>query len=149
MAESWVKRYTARAARSRLASQLGAFVIIVIAIMEAIRIGQGAMAAENLSWVSVWRGVIPTTVFFLVFGLRFFLLVRFASNFVIRFFTWWSVFITGWICYSIFGPEPGVVYDLFSTFPLETSWLVFVLFGCLRFLYFALASFGYDIDSNN
>lgn len=145
----WVQRYTARAGRSRLASQLGAFIIIVIGLMEAIRIVQGSMAAENLSWVAVWRGVIPTSVFLLVFGLRFFLFFRFASNFEIRVLTWWLLFILGWICYSIFGPEAGVYYDFFSTFPLETSWVVFLILGGLRFLYFAARSFSYDIDSSN
>lgn len=149
MLRGWVQRYTACAGRSRLASQFGAFIIIVIGVMEAIRIGQGVMAAENLSWVAVWSGVIPTTLFLLVFGFRFILFFRFASNLTIRSLTWWVAFITGWICYTIFGPEPGVFYDLFNSFPLETSWVIFVFVGGLRFLYFAATSFSYDIDSDS
>ncbi len=145
----WAKRYSRVAARSRISSQFGALVILVIAVMEAIRIIRASLAVEDLSWDAVWSAGVPTALFLVAFGLRFFLLFRFPSSLLIRAITWWLCFATFWFCLEYFGPEPGVICDLFHTFPLVTSGLVFVFTGGLRFLYFASVSFKNDIDPNS
>ncbi len=144
MQTSWAQRYSIAAANSRLSSQIGAFIILVIGLMEAIRIVGASLAAEDLSWVAVWTGAVPTGLFLLAFGSRFFLLFRFASSLMIRSVTWWLLLVTVWFCSEYFGPEPGVIYDLFHSFPLVTSGTIFVLLGCLRFLYFASVSFKHE-----
>lgn len=146
---NWAKRYSQAAAGSRISSQLGALVVLVIAIMEAIRIVRSSMAVEYLSWDAVWSGGVPTGLFLVAFGLRFFLLFWFASSFLVRAMTWWLTFVTFWFCLEYFGPEPGVFYSLFHTFPLVTSGMVFVFIGNLRFLYFASVSFKNELDPNS
>lgn len=135
------KEISQAAAKSRISSQFGALVILVFAIMEAIRIVRASVAVENLSWDAVWSGGVPTGLFLVAFGLRFLLFFSFASSL-------WLSFGTVWFCMKHFGPEPGVIYDLFGTFPLETSGMVFLFVGGLRFLYFASVSFKNELDSN-
>lgn len=146
MFRDWAKRYSLASANSKISSQFGAMMILVFAIMEAIRIVRGSLAVENLSWDAVWSGAVPTSLFLTAFGLRFFLLSFFASHFLVRAGTWWLSFATVWFCLEYFGPEPGVIYSLFHSFPLETSGTIFLFIGGVRFLYFASVSFKNDLD---
>lgn len=142
-------RYSRIAAGSRISSQFGALIILVIAIIETIRIGQQSLAVGNLSRGALWNGGVPVGLFLIAFGLRFVLLFQFASSIFVRAITWWLSFAVFCFCLKYFGPEPGVIYSFFHTFPLVTSGMIFVFVGCLRFLYFASVSLKNDVNPNS
>lgn len=149
MLGQWFNRYCKTASNSKRSSQLGAFLILMIALIEAFDLIRRASAAENLSWESVINGAVPISLFILTFGLRFILLFSSASNLVVRAITWWLIVLAVCFCYEVYGPEPGVVYDLFHTFPLEVSGSIFLFVGAIRFLYFASVSFKNDVDPHS
>jgi hypothetical protein len=148
----WAARYSSAAANSKRASQFGAFLILTIALIEVIYLARWVYAAEDLSWESVFSGptgAVVTGAFLIAFGVRFVLLCLWAANLAVRSLTWWLAVGTCWFANEFYGPQPGVVYDLFHSFPLQTSGMVFVLVGSLRFLYFASVSFKNDLNPNS
>ena len=148
----WAVRYSSAAAQSKRASQFGAFLILTIALVEVIYLIRWAFAVGDLSWESILSGptgAVVTGMFLLGFGFRFVLLSFWASNLPVRSLTWWLTVGTCWFTTEFYGPQPGVMYDLFHSFPLQTSGMVFVMMGGLRFLYFASVSFKDDLDPNS
>lgn len=149
MLTSWASKYVKAAENSRLSSQFGALVILVIGLTEGVRIARAILASENPSWDAFMEGTIPTALFIVAFGSRFLLLFRYAANVAIRTITWWAAVGTVWFCIEFYGPQPGVFYDLFNSFPLEMSGLLFILAGSLRFFYFSSISFKNDLYPNS
>ena len=125
--------------------------ILLIALIEAFELFRRAYAAENLSWESVFSGptgAVVLGIFLAVFAVRFVMFFWSASNLVVRSLTWWLAVGADWYATEFYGPEPGMVYDLFGSFPLQVSGFFFVLFGGLRFLYFTSLSFKDDFNTN-
>ena len=152
MFTGWTSRYGSTAGKSKRLSQIGAFVILVMALVEAVDLFRGASQAENLSWDSVFygpRGIIVLTIVFLGFGVRLFALAWKPSSFLFRSLSWWIVVGTDWLSDEFSGRDPRMIYDLFHTFPLQVAGLFYVLLGTLRFLYFAAVSFKNDLDPNS
>ncbi len=150
MLTEWGKRYSRNAARSTVLSQLGAFVILVIALIESVSLFRAILTAEDVvSLQAVTNAAIPVGLFLFAFGVRFILFFRYASFLVIRTISWWLIVLTVEFCSARYGPEPGTIYDIFSSFPLVTSGTLFLVAGSVRFVYFATISLKNDVSSNS
>jgi hypothetical protein len=149
---SWTSRYESRAGKSKRLSQIGAFVILVMVLVEAVDLFRRASQAENLSWDSAFygpSGIIVLTIVFLGFGVRLLALAWKPSSFLFRSLSWWIVVGTYWLSDEFSGRDSRMIYDLFHTFPLQVAGMFYVLVGSLRFLYFASISFKNDLDFNS
>lgn len=152
MLRNWAKRYSLAAANSKRLSELGAFVIVVMALVEAVDLFRGASQAENLSWDSVFygpTGIIVLSIVSVGFGVRLLALAWKPSSFLFRSLSWWIVVAAYWLSDEFSGRDPRMIYDLFHTFPLQVAGTFYVLIGSVRFLYFALISFKNDLDPSS
>lgn len=146
MWKAWEQKYTLSVANSRMSSQFGVFVILIIGIIDVFYILEAISLTEGVSPETVIKAFIPVAIFVPAFGLRFVLLFRFASSIYIRLITWWTIVTVVYFCWSQFGPQAGVVYSLIGSFPLMVSGMLYVLIGTMRFVYFGSLSL-HDIHS--
>lgn len=149
MLDSWKQKYLTAVAEATKSSQFGAFVIVIMVLVEAFSIIRAAAEAENYTAGAVYQAVMPVVLFAIAFGLRFGLLFNFATNVAIRSITWWSIVLVVWFCLYQFGPSPGAFYSLFHSFPLQVAGMFFVLAGAIRFIYFGSVALRHDLNTNS
>ena len=155
MFSRWLKNYRTLMLKTRFLSQIAAFMLLVVAIVELIGVGQAATYAENISWEVVLRATVSPLVFISGFGLRFILLFlkdKFGSFSVAV--SWWAGATAVAICFIDFQgcflncPDNMSYYDPFS-YPLIPAGFLFVSFSIIRFAVTAIAAISHNEFNSN
>ncbi len=131
---SIVDRYSDAAAHADILSKLAALAITVVAIVELFNVVRAAMGAESVSPDAVRIGLTSPIIYLLFFGIRLIWLFV-GSSLVGRVLTWWGAVAAVFLDVQLTGgPASGVMYSLFSVFPLLVSGMTFVAAGTIKFM---------------
>lgn len=149
MRSGLIQRYTTLMSRTRVLSQTGAFLALVLALLEGGNVIRGVQLAENLSREAVISASIPPITFALGFGFRFICLLRWTASTTIGPLSWWVAFscvalsvLTSFGWFELSGYSK---YHPYSMSALEWTGSLFVMFSIVRFSATLLLAF----SSNN
>lgn len=161
MFSTWLKNYRTLMLKTCFLSQVAAFLLLVLAIVELFGVAQAVSYTENISWETVWSATIPAVAFMVGFGTRFRVLFskdRFGPLAVAA--SWWTVLfavIIGKIGYRScwidcpVDPNISVSYSFIDPLndPLALAGSLFIFFSILRFSITALAAFFHRDELNS
>jgi hypothetical protein len=135
MCRDWLKIYRQVMLRSSIVSQIGSFIVLMIAASELALLVRAISYAENASYDAVSDALIYIIPVLVSFGVRFFVMVRQNrySLWVVS-ASWWLTFIGVAIGVVTSGPSGGGLYDIFSAFPLHGAGIAYIVISILRFL---------------
>ncbi len=138
--------------RTRTLSCVGAFLMIVLALVDGWQVIKGVQLAENLSPEAVIEATIPPVAIASGFGFRFIALVGLRRITILGFLSWWVAFcaVALPVARSMHFAQHGFpkVHPYTMT-PLEWAGILFVVISMVRFsvtLSVAISSQD-DIDS--
>ncbi len=153
MFEKWLKNYEKLMLKTRIISQIGAFLLLVLAIVDLFGVGKAISYAENISWEATWVATILPMAFIIGFAIRFrFLFIRERVSVFKSAITWWAgvfaVLIGGidfhkcWVNCQL-DPNITVTYGFYGPFnnALVSAGVLFIALSILRFLITASQAF--------
>lgn len=156
MYSKWLRNYRTLMLKTRFLSRVGAFLLLVLAVVELIGVVRAASYAENIGWEVVQRAIVFPLVFISGFGLRFiFVSVKDKFGPFSVAVSWWAAAIAAVISFIDFQgcflncPENMSFYDPFSD-PLIPAGFLFVSLSIIRFTVTAIAAISHnELDPNS
>jgi hypothetical protein len=131
---SVAERYLNVAVMADPFSKLAALVIVVIAIVELVGVGQAVRTAENASHEAIRLALITPIIYLVAFGSRLFWLFL-GTGLIGRVLTWWIAVAAIYLDVQLTGgPASGAMYSLFDSFPLLVSGMTFTAIGAVKFV---------------